>query len=75
VTADLLPDPLDIAQTEPPGYVATPAERERWALCNSIALEMWRLYGEGEPLDRRWYWQTVRSIYRSDVGTGSSVNS
>ncbi|HLX33060.1 MAG TPA: hypothetical protein VKR79_09880 [Gaiellaceae bacterium] len=64
-------DPTDIRNAPPPGYVVSAEDLERWRLCGKLAEAMWALNVPDEPLDKVWYWTSLRAFYSSDLPTGS----
>lgn len=64
-------DPTDVRSAPPPPYVVTDADRERWELSGKIAEALWEANAPDEPMDPQFYWTMQRTVYASDVPTGS----
>jgi hypothetical protein len=67
-------DPRDVRNAPPPPYVVTRADRERWELAGKIAEAVWEANAPGERLDPSFYWQMQRTVYSSDIPTGSPAD-
>ena len=63
--------PLDPAGTPYPPYVRTDEERRRWDVCVEGAVAYSELCEPGGVADSQFVWYFTRSIYKSDIPTGT----
>lgn len=65
---------VDWGDSKFPPYVRSPEERERWDVCEEIAEATSRLHEPSGQPDMTFVWFCTRSMYRSDIRTGTAAD-
>jgi hypothetical protein len=64
-------DATEIRNAPPPPFVRTDADRKRWDISGKVAEAIFHDNAPGEPLDPVFYWHMQRTVYGSDIPTGT----